>query len=183
MLQRKGCRAKTSKVVLSVSKRLGEPVLERQPQESTSVLQREVSTTAFPFQLEILINILDDEYRGPPRRYDDRRGGYGGGYRNDRGDNYRSRYDDRDRNSYRRDDYGSRGIDRYASSGRDDRYSSRTDRGDRGDRGYDRRDDYGRDGGRSNTGYGDPAPSRDARDPYGGRVYDDRNPDDRYSRR
>lgn len=130
-----------------------------------------------------LIRKLDDDMRGPPRRFDDRRGGgYGGGYRSDRGDNYRSRYDDRERySSHRRDDYGSRGIDRYASSGRDDRYTSRGDRGDRGD---DRRDYGGRDGGRSsNTAYGDSAPSRDTREPYGGRGYDDRNFDDRYSRR
>ena len=120
---------------------------------------------------------IDDDPRGPPRRYDDRRGGYGGyggGYRNDRGgDNYRSRYDDRDRHSYRRDDYGSRGIDRYASSGRDDRYSSRGD---------DRRGYYDRDGGRSGAGgYGETTASTRDREPYG-KTYDDRV-DDRYSRR
>lgn len=126
----------------------------------------------------------DDEFRGPPRggrfeRFDDRRGGGYGGGRYD--DNYRgSRYDDRERRSYgRRDDYGSRGIDRYASSGRDDRYSSRGD-DRRGGNEY-----YGRDAGRSSNtaAYGEPAPSRDNRDPYGGgRTLDDRS-DDRYSRR
>ena len=130
----------------------------------------------------MLTKNLDDDFRGPPRRYDDRRGGGYGGYRNDRSDNYRSRYDDRERHSFRRDDYGSRGIDRYAGrESRDDRYSSRGD---------DRRDyhggrDGGRDGGRSGNaaGYGESAPARDTRDPYGSRVYDDRNFDDRYSRR
>ncbi|MCJ1316666.1 hypothetical protein MMC15_001987 [Xylographa vitiligo] len=131
----------------------------------------------------------DDDFRGPPRRFDDRRGGGGGGYGRD--DYYRgssSRYDDRDRRGYggggRRDDYSSRGIDRYASSGRDDRYSS--------NRGDDRRgggggggggDGYygGRDGGRSG-GYGESAPAREPREPYGGR-YNDHSTDDRYSRR
>lgn len=124
-----------------------------------------------------------EDFRGPPRggrfdRYDDRRGGGYGGGRYD--DSYRSsRYDDRDRRSYgRRDDYGSRGIDRYASS-REDRYSSRGD--DR--RGGGGGEHYGRDSGRSGYGgYGDSAPSRDTREPYGGRVLEDR-PDDRYSRR
>ncbi|MCJ1306401.1 hypothetical protein MMC25_000043 [Agyrium rufum] len=112
----------------------------------------------------------EDDVRGP-RRFDDRRGGYGGGYRGDRGgDRYGSRYDDRDRYSSRRDDYGSRGIDRYAS-GRDDRYSSRGD---------DRREGYSRDAGRSGGGYGD---ARESREPYGGRVHDDRRNDDSYSRR
>ncbi|KAL8830398.1 MAG: hypothetical protein Q9191_001451 [Dirinaria sp. TL-2023a] len=139
------------------------------------------------------------KYFGPPKRddfrggrggrydrYDDRRGGggYGGGYRGYGGggggrydDSYRghSRYEDRDHRSYgRRDDYGSRGIDRYASGGRDDRYSSRGD--DRRGGGY-----YDRER-PSHGGYGDSAPPRDAREPYGGRVLDDR-PDDRYSRR
>ncbi|CAF9933258.1 MAG: hypothetical protein HETSPECPRED_008577 [Heterodermia speciosa] len=126
----------------------------------------------------------EEDFRGGPRggrfdRYEDRRGGGYGGYGSGRhDDNYRSsRYEDRDRRSYgRRDDYGSRNIDRYASGGRDDRYSSRGD---------DRRGggDYARDSGRSGYGgYGDLAPSRDARDSYGGRALDDR-PDDRYSRR
>jgi len=129
--------------------------------------------------------IIEDEFRGPPRggrfdRYDDRRGGYGGGRYDD---SYRgsSRYDDRERRSYgRRDDYGSRGIDRYASSGREDRYSSRGD---------DRRGGYesygGRDGGRSNhhAAYAEPTPSRDARDPYGGGRAQDDHSNDRYSRR
>ncbi|MCJ1269293.1 hypothetical protein MMC22_009184 [Lobaria immixta] len=119
----------------------------------------------------------DDDFRGPPRggrfpeRFEDRRGGGYGGGRYD--DSYRgSRYDDRERRSYgRRDDYGSRGIDRYASSGRDDRYSSRGD-DRRGGNEY-----YGRDAGRSSNtaAYGEPAPSRDNRDPYGGgRTLDDR---------
>ncbi|MCJ1298579.1 hypothetical protein MMC08_001369 [Hypocenomyce scalaris] len=128
----------------------------------------------------------EDDVRGPPRggrfdRFDDRRGGgsgYGGGRYDD---SYRgsSRYDDRERRSYgRRDDYGSRGIDRYASSGRDDRYSSRGD-DRRGGGGY-----YDREGGRSSNtaAYGEPASTRDARESYGGRVYDDRS-DDRYTRR
>lgn len=136
--------------------------------------------------------------RGPPRggrfdRYDDRRGGSGGGRRDD---GYRSRYDDdyhsgssrydsydrsdrgydRGRDSGRRDyrdDYGgSRNIDRYASS-RDDRYGGRGD--DRRGGGY---RDEGRDGG---AGYGDSAP-RDTREPYtgGGRSYER---DDRYPSR
>lgn len=133
--------------------------------------------------LETLIDVVTEDFRGPPRggrfdRYDDRRGGGYGGGRYD--DSYRSsRYDDRDRRSYgRRDDYGSRGIDRYASS-REDRYSSRGD--DR--RGGGGGEHYGRDSGRSGYGgYGDSAPSRDTREPYGGRVLEDR-PDDRYSRR
>lgn len=129
-----------------------------------------------------LIFCVEDDFRGPPRRFDDRRGGGGGSYGRD--DYYRgssSRYDDRDRRGYgggRRDDYSSRGIDRYASSGRDDRYSS--------NRGDDRRgggDNYygGRDGGRSG-GYGESAPPREAREPYGGRN-NDHSTDDRYSRR
>ncbi|MCJ1373362.1 hypothetical protein MMC20_004590 [Loxospora ochrophaea] len=115
----------------------------------------------------------EDDFRGPPRggrydRYDDRRGGYGGGRYDDSYNSYRgsSRYDDRERRSYgRRDDYN-RGVDRYASSGREDRYSSRGDRGDdrRGGNDY-----YSRDSGRS-AGYGEPS----SREPYGGRVYDDR---------
>ena len=82
----------------------------------------------------VLTRSEDD--RRPPRR-----GGYGGGYRDD---NYRS-YDDR--RSYgggrRGDDYG-RGLDRYAS-GRGDRggYDDRYSRDDR----YDRRDDRPRDRG------------------------------------
>ncbi|KAI9829251.1 MAG: hypothetical protein M1819_006431 [Sarea resinae] len=127
-----------------------------------------------------------EDERGPPRRfggrYDDRRGGYGG--RRDDPYSYRGsapRYDDRDRYYGRReprDDYAPRGVDRYASGGREDRYGSRGD---------DRRgggDYYDREGGRSShaAAYGEPAPSRDARDPYAGRVYADRA-DDRYSRR
>ena len=129
---------------------------------------------------------VEDDIRGPPRggrfdRFDDRRGG-GGGYGGGRyDDSYRgsSRYDDRERRSYgRRDDYGSRGIDRYATSGRDDRYSSRGD-DRRGGGAY-----YDRESGRSSNtaAYGESASTRDAREPYGGRVYDDRS-DDRYSRR
>ncbi|KAL2041483.1 hypothetical protein N7G274_005865 [Stereocaulon virgatum] len=136
-----------------------------------------------------------DDFRGPPRggrfdRYDDRRGGGGGGYRGYGGrydDSYRggsSRYDDRERRSYggRRDDYNSRGIDRYASGGRDDRYSSRSDDYRGGAESYGREGgrDGGRDSGRS-AAYAD-APSREARDPYGGRDQDFRS-DDRFSRR
>ncbi len=146
------------------------------------------------FLSQVADTITDDEVRGPPRgrfdRYDDRRGGggYGGGRRDDpysyRGSS--SRYDERDRGDrhYGRreprggDEYAPRSIDRYASSGRDDHYSSRGD-DRRGGGAY-----QDRDGGRSSHGaaYADPAPVRDAREPYGGRVYDDRA-DDRYSRR
>ncbi|KAI9856987.1 MAG: hypothetical protein M1830_006391, partial [Pleopsidium flavum] len=124
----------------------------------------------------------EDEVRGPPRgrfdRYDDRRGGGYGGRRDDysyRGSS--SRYDDRERSYGRRDDYAPRGIDRYASSGREDRYTSRGGDDRRG--GY-----YDREGGRSShaAAYGDAAPARDARDPYGGRVSEARS-DDRFSRR
>ncbi|KAH8663543.1 hypothetical protein BGZ60DRAFT_470986 [Tricladium varicosporioides] len=127
----------------------------------------------------------EDPRHGPPGgygrdRYDDRRrggGGYGGGYRDD----YR-RDDRRDRGYGRdRDDYAPRGVDRYA---RDDRYSSRggddrrgggggySDRYDRGDRGS------ARDAPPA-AAYGDPAPRGEAREPYGGRYYDD----DRAARR
>lgn len=134
------------------------------------------------------------KYHGPPKRedprssgryndrYDDRRrGGYGGGR-----DDYRGgggyRRDDRDRGygGRDRDEYLPRGGDRYA---RDDRYGGRgiddrrggggySDRYDRGDRGS------GRDA-PSATTYGEPAPRREGREPYGGRGYDD----DRISRR
>jgi transformer-2 protein len=127
---------------------------------------------------------LSEDLRGPPPgrydRYNDRRGG-GGRYE----DSYRSRgssrYDDRERHYGRdpRDEYAApRGIDRYASSGREDRYG----------RGDDRRGAYyERDAGRSSQ-YTDAAPgARDTRDggsSYGGgRVYEDRVIDDRYSRR
>ncbi|KAI9771874.1 MAG: hypothetical protein M1840_001644 [Geoglossum simile] len=125
-----------------------------------------------------------EDVRGPPPgrydRYNDRRGG-GGRYE----DSYRSRgssrYDDRDRHYSRdpRDDYAPpRGIDRYASSGREDRYGRGDDR--RG--GY-----YEREGGRSSQ-YAEAGPgAREARDGGssfgGGRVYEDRVIDDRYSRR
>jgi transformer-2 protein len=131
-----------------------------------------------------------EDGRGPPPgryndRYDDRRrggGGYGGGR-----DDYRGyRRDDRDRGYGRdRDDgYAPRGVDRYGGGGRDDRYSSRggddrrgggggySDRYDRGDRGS------ARDAPPA-AAYGDPAPRSEAREPYGGRGYDD----ERYSRR
>ncbi|KAI9817785.1 MAG: hypothetical protein M1827_000904 [Pycnora praestabilis] len=134
--------------------------------------------------------VLDDDVRGPPPRggrfdrYDDRRGGGYGGGRHDDPYSYRgssSRYDDRDRHYGRREpreDYAPRGIDRYASSGRDDRYSSRGD-DRRGGGGY-----QDRDGGRSSHGggYGEPASGREPREPYGGKINDDRG-DDRYSRR
>lgn len=159
-------------------------VQELPHQENTSVPQSEVSIFGLTFYIAKLLT-TEDEFRGPPRggrfdRYDDRRGGYGGGGRYD--DNYRgsSRYDDRERRSYgRRDDYGSRNIDRYASSGREDRYTSR---GDDRRGGY---ESYGRDGGRSshNAAYGEPAPSRDVRDSYGGGRSHDDHSNDRYSRR
>merc|ERR1712178_75815 len=73
----------------------------------------------------------------PPRRYDDRRGGYDRGGYNPRGDDRRDdrRYDDR-RDDYRRDDY------RRDDRGYNDRRGGYDDR--RG--GYDdrRRDDYDR---------------------------------------
>ncbi|PMD34147.1 RNA-binding domain-containing protein [Hyaloscypha variabilis F] len=121
----------------------------------------------------------DDPRHPPPGRYgdryDDRRrggGGYGGGR-----DDYRGyRRDDRDRGYGRdRDDgYAPRGVDRYA---RDDRYSSRgggySDRYERGgDRGSAREAPPA-------AAYGDPAPRGEAREPYGGRGYDD----ERFSRR
>jgi len=95
--------------------------------------------------------------RGSGRRYDDRRGGGGGGYRD--------RYDDRDRGygGGRRDDYGPR-IDRYAS--RDDRYGGERRGGGYGGGSYDRaprgpppeRSGYG--GGEPAGGAGAP-PTRD----------------------
>ncbi|KAG9233994.1 hypothetical protein BJ875DRAFT_505016 [Amylocarpus encephaloides] len=125
----------------------------------------------------------EDPRHAPGRyndRYDDRRrGGYGGG----RYDDYR-RDDRRDRGygGRDRDEYAPRGVDRYA---RDDRYSSRggddrprgggggySDRYDRGDRGS------ARDAAPA-AAYGDPAPRGEAREPYGGRNYDD----ERYTRR
>ncbi|KAG4025923.1 hypothetical protein MFRU_048g00340 [Monilinia fructicola] len=136
-----------------------------------------------------------DDPRGPPRggwggdRYDDRR--RGGGYRYEPygGGRYGGR-DDRDRGYSRRDrdDYNDapRGIDRYAGP-RDggDRYSRGGD--ERRGGGYQDRDRYDR-GGRDDrpardpapaAAYGDQAPRGDAREPYGGRAYDD----DRHSRR
>lgn len=107
-------------------------------------------------------------------RYEDRRGGGGGGgygRRDDygyRGSRYGDRYEDRSYGRRDRDDYAPRGIDRYASGGRDDRYG-RDDR--RGGSGYYDREE---------RGYGDY--SKDSRDSYGGRSYDDRG-DDRYSRK
>ncbi|CAG8959118.1 hypothetical protein HYFRA_00012981 [Hymenoscyphus fraxineus] len=105
-------------------------------------------------------------------RYDDRRrggGGYGGGGRYDdyRRDDRRDRgYGGRDR-----DDYAPRGVDRYA---RDDRYSSRGgDDRPRGGGGYSDRYDRGGDRGSARdappaAAYGDPAPRREAQEPYGG---------------
>ncbi|ATZ54083.1 hypothetical protein BCIN_10g01050 [Botrytis cinerea B05.10] len=139
-----------------------------------------------------------EDPRGPPRggwggdRYDDRR--RGGGYRYEPygGGRYGGR-DDRDRGYSRRDrdDYNDapRGIDRYAGP-RDggDRYSRSGDdrRGGGGgyenrDRGYDRggRDDRPARDPAPAAAYGDQAPRGDAREPYGGRAYDD----DRHSRR
>ncbi|KAI9882867.1 MAG: hypothetical protein M1823_005386 [Watsoniomyces obsoletus] len=135
-----------------------------------------------------------DDYRRPPPgrydRYDDRRGGgYGGRYNDSYSSRGSGRYDDRERDrgygggsgggrrDYSRDDYPPRGIDRYASTGRDDRYSGRSeDRrgGGGGGGGY-----YEREGGRSGQtgsasgGYGEQAT---------GRGYEDRG-EDRYSRR
>jgi len=128
----------------------------------------------------------EDDPRHPPPgrydRYDDRRrggGGYGGR------DDYRGyRRDDRDRGYGRdRDDgYAPRGVDRYA---RDDRYSSRGGDDRRGGGGgYSDRYERGGDRGSAReappaAAYGDPAPRGEAREPYGGRGYDD----ERFSRR
>ena len=127
-----------------------------------------------------LTKTSEDDARGPPPgrygdRYDDRRGGYGGGRRDDyRGER---RYDDRRGYGGRdRDDYAPRGVDRYA---RDDRYSSRGGDDRRGGGGgYSDRYDRGSDRGSAREAppapaYGDPAPRGEAREPYGGRRYDD----------
>jgi transformer-2 protein len=131
-----------------------------------------------------LTKTLEDDARPPPGRYgdryDDRR--RGGGRYGGREDYRGYGRDDRDRGYGRdRDDYAPRGVDRYA---RDDRYSSRgnddrrgggggySDRYDRGDRGS------ARDAPPA-AAYGDPAPRGEAREPYGGRGYND----ERVSRR
>ncbi|KZF25053.1 RNA-binding domain-containing protein [Xylona heveae TC161] len=134
------------------------------------------------------------KYFGPPKRedrpprrfggrYEDRRGGYGGGYggysgygRRDDPYSYRgSRYEEGDRYYGRREpreDYAPRGVDRYAS-GREDRY---------GGRGEDRRGGYERDSAARSGSYAEPPAAREPREPYASRTYDDRA-DDRYSRR
>lgn len=127
---------------------------------------------------------------GPPRygdRYDDRRGGGyygggggggGGGRRYDDGYGYRgSRYEDR---PYRREreDYGSRGVDRYAS--RDDRYGRDERRGGSGGGYYNERPPPPAASGGQGS-YGDAPPPR--QEAYGGgRPYEDRGDDQRYSR-
>ncbi|OJJ44893.1 hypothetical protein ASPZODRAFT_134302 [Penicilliopsis zonata CBS 506.65] len=140
------------------------------------------------------------DFRGPPRggrgdRYDDRRGGYGGGWR--RNDDYRygSRYDSYgDRGSGGRDygrDYGRReyrdeyaggyrgGIDRYAS-GREDRYG-REDRRDDRRSGDDRRGYYDRDANPPSYEQAPPRENRENRDAYASRSYESRGGEDRYS--
>ncbi|PGH17142.1 hypothetical protein AJ79_01280 [Helicocarpus griseus UAMH5409] len=135
-------------------------------------------------------------YRGPPRggrydRYEDRRGGYGGGgrrfddsYRYGRYDSYNERSRDYGRRDFR-EEPSYRGIDRYATSGREDRYDRRGGGDDR--RGDDRRAYYDRDDARAHhsSGFADAAPPpRESRDPYaGGRAYEGRGGDDRYAAR
>ncbi|EHK96478.1 RNA-binding, RBD [Glarea lozoyensis ATCC 20868] len=113
-------------------------------------------------------------------RYDDRRrggGGYGGG--GGGGRYYDDRRDDRRDRGYGggrdRDDYAPRGVDRYA---RDDRYGRGGDDRPRGGGGYSDRYDRGGDRGSARdaapaAAYGDPAPRGEAREPYGGRHYDE----------
>ncbi|KAL3437110.1 hypothetical protein BDV09DRAFT_193399 [Aspergillus tetrazonus] len=153
------------------------------------------------------------KYFGPPKRefggrrggrgdrYDDRRGGYGGGNWRRGGDDYRGygRYDSysdrrdyggRDFRDYGRRDYrddyaggpggsgsgGYRGgADRYASGGREERYGRDERRDDRRD---ERRGYYDRDANPPSYGHG--APSRD---PYPGRSYEPRGGEDRYAGR
>ncbi|ODH53705.1 hypothetical protein GX48_00123 [Paracoccidioides brasiliensis] len=136
--------------------------------------------------------------RGPPRggrydRYDDRRGGYGGGgrrqddsYRHGRYDSYNERSRDYGRREFR-DEPSYRGIDRYATSGREDRYERRGGGGAADDRrGDDRRAYYDRDDARAHhsAAFGEGAPPpRESREPYGGRSYEGRGGDVRYASR
>lgn len=136
------------------------------------------------------------KYFGPPKResrkppygrdrFDDRRSGYGGGWRRSDDQRHGGRYDsygdrnrsyggrDSGRRDYRGDDYGSyRSADRYASYSRDERYS-RDDR-----RGEDRRGFYDRD---ANPSSYDAAAPRESRDAYAGRSHESRGGgDDRW---
>lgn len=128
------------------------------------------------------------DFRGPPRggrfdRYDDRRGGYGGGrrfddYRHNRYDSYNERSRDFGRREYR-DDHGYRGIDRYATTGREERFGSRGEER----RGDDRRANYyDRDEARTHnsSAYSEGPAPRESRETYtGGRSYENRG-EERY---
>ncbi|KUJ21184.1 RNA-binding domain-containing protein [Mollisia scopiformis] len=128
----------------------------------------------------------DDPRHGPPGggrygdRYDDRRRGGYGGRDYDRGYGG-GRRDDRERGYGRdRDDYAPRNIDRYS---RDDRYGRGGDDRRGGGGGYSDRYERGERGSARDAAppaaYGDPAPRGEAREPYGGRGFDE----DRFSRR